>query len=646
MHSIVLATRNVARAALMAWLLTACPGRELASVHPCVLSEVVYAVRNDPPAKVDLLFVVDNSGSMRQEQLALAEALPSMVRELASGDADGDGELDFSPVSDLHVGVVSTDMGTGSVHGGDGCEPGPGDDGLLQRGPASEPVQSRCPGSVPLSQDAPSLQYEPRAPVDEDRLERFEREVACIAQLGTGGCQYEQPLEASLKALTPSDSTLTFGNNSTGHGNGANYGFLRPDSLLAVVVVTNGDDCSAADPELYNPDSSVYTGAPELRCSQYERTALYPVRRYVDGLLALRDDPGQLVFAPIAGVPPDLVDDPEYPDLDAILSDERMQKHPDPSRPGRLDGSCEAVEAQTGESRGPVVPPRRLVRVARGIERRLGNALVPSICQTDLRPALDAVMGQIIANSLGSFPPCLVREFAPDSTGKLRCRMVETLPHPDHGGPTRCAEVPGRHRIGCDPEVQDCAQVEPTYERDAQTGERVSGEICEVRQLAVHRSADGSATRQDVQDGPGWYYDDFSRQVTSLCGEDDTDGQRIAFTEGAHPPRGTRTNLECLDAVPRGAPRRRSCGLERECTVGSFCDPDDDPCDHSPRFGDALVCDPKTRTCQLPCESNADCLEHNLGGFVCNRRAEDGNPKTRSPFAISACMSPRCGWSW
>ena len=38
--------------------------------------------------KVDLLFVVDNSGSMSEEQRALAEQFPVMVRMLATGDLD------------------------------------------------------------------------------------------------------------------------------------------------------------------------------------------------------------------------------------------------------------------------------------------------------------------------------------------------------------------------------------------------------------------------------------------------------------------------------------------------------------------------------------------------------------------------------
>jgi len=45
--------------------------------------------------EVDLIFLVDNSGSMADEQVALQRELPSLVSALVSGDQDGDGVEDF-----------------------------------------------------------------------------------------------------------------------------------------------------------------------------------------------------------------------------------------------------------------------------------------------------------------------------------------------------------------------------------------------------------------------------------------------------------------------------------------------------------------------------------------------------------------------
>ena len=65
--------------------------------------------------------------------------------------------------------------------------------------------------------------------------------MGCVAVLGTGGCEYEQPLEASLAALTRQAEPGM-----------PNEGFLRNDSLLAIIYVTDEDDCSASNPQLYD----------------------------------------------------------------------------------------------------------------------------------------------------------------------------------------------------------------------------------------------------------------------------------------------------------------------------------------------------------------------------------------------------------
>ena len=47
--------------------------------------------------QLDLLFVVDNSNSMGEEQAAFTRELPDLVRSLTRGDIDLDGDRDFLP---------------------------------------------------------------------------------------------------------------------------------------------------------------------------------------------------------------------------------------------------------------------------------------------------------------------------------------------------------------------------------------------------------------------------------------------------------------------------------------------------------------------------------------------------------------------
>jgi hypothetical protein len=341
--------------------------------------------------KLDVLFVVDNSNSMREEQRALAEQIPRMARVLASGDVDRDGTQEYPAVESLHTGVVTTDMGTGAYAVGGVCGTDGGDDGLLQTDGHSE--DASCESSYPNF-----LEYQWG---DDSNPEMFAQRVGCVARVGTGGCGFEHPLEASLKALTPASSPIGFHGNETGHGSDAHEGFLRDDSVLALVVLSDEDDCSAADPELFNPnpDNIRYPGDINRRCADYPG-ALHPIRRYVDGLLALRERPSRVVYADIGGVPQQAVDDAAGIDYDALLAHPRMQKEPDPDHPTRLRPSCEAPEGE-GDTRGVAFPPRRRVRLARELQSEGAQSVVQSICSSDFAPAMGAILDRVAQGMSG-----------------------------------------------------------------------------------------------------------------------------------------------------------------------------------------------------------------------------------------------------
>jgi len=330
------------------------------------------------PTDVDVLFVVDNSGSMGEELESLAEQMPRFVRMLATGDLNGDGVVDVEPVTSLHIGLVTTDMGTGGFMIPTCREPNFGDDGIL-----------RTAGSMSIPGCAPSYpRFLEFAPPDGDP-DTVARSFSCLVRGGTSGCGFEQQLEAGLKALTPASSDVVFTLGTLGHGDDANAGFLRASSTLGVILVTDEEDCSVADPELFNPASAVYPGDLNLRCFTYPDAA-WPVSRYVNGLLALRaGHPAWLVYGLIAGVPVDLVEDPATTDYARILLDDRMQERIDPDNPNRLQPSCNVP------GRGVAFPPRRLVRVAQGLEGAGASTAVSSICQNDFTPAMDAILGRI-----------------------------------------------------------------------------------------------------------------------------------------------------------------------------------------------------------------------------------------------------------
>jgi hypothetical protein len=334
----------------------------------------------DPePLLVDLLFVIDDSGSMAEEQAALAAQFPVMVEVLVTGDLDRDGRPDVQPVSDLQVAVVTTNLGSAGFELG-GCQirPNNGSDGVHR----TRAGGAGCPGMVPSF-----LRFRPELM----RPDMFVSEFGCVARVGTSGCGLEQPLEAALKAVLPA-GVLSFLEGDA-HRDGANAGFIRDDAVLAVVLVSDEDDCSVADPELFNPLSETYPWDADPRGNQrciLFPEALTPVGRFVDGMRRAKSDPNDLLVAAITGVPPDLVRDPTDIDYDALLADERMQIRPNPRRPGFLLPACDRVGV------GFAVPAIRTVEAVRAFGP---SGVVQSICDENFANALTGIttrLGELI----------------------------------------------------------------------------------------------------------------------------------------------------------------------------------------------------------------------------------------------------------
>lgn len=140
-----------------------------------------FTIEDEPTNKVDILFVVDNSGSMADDQATLAENFATFIES-----ANNATDIDF------HMGVTSTDVldGTNALNG-----------------------RLLGPPHV-LTPATPNLQT------------TFES----YAVLGTNGAGIELGLEAMRLALSePLRST-------------DNAGFLRANAALSVIVVSDEDD--------------------------------------------------------------------------------------------------------------------------------------------------------------------------------------------------------------------------------------------------------------------------------------------------------------------------------------------------------------------------------------------------------------------
>jgi hypothetical protein len=622
-----------------------CLERDLISLNPCLVSGVARKIEASSIEKVDLLFVVDNSISMREEQAALKLQFPKLISTLTSGErADG---RKFPPVKSLHLGVVSTDMGLVGIPNNYGCDPNGGDDGTLQhRG-----GQPGCKASYPTF-----LTFDLGTSNPTDVATDF----GCIATLGTEGCGFEMPLEAGLKALWPkqyvdkdgnafdknpisflaTSSGGTFGHGDVAMTQGGNAGFLRNDaqqdlSLVAIVLVTDEEDCSSIDTSHFTSDRNnpISQEPANLRCFNHKEN-LFKVQRYIDGFKELR--PGQenlVIFAAITGVPVDLVDAAQrarFNDLvdedshdayyDAILNDPRMQEKPDgqPGQQANLVPSCNRPDPATGKL-ATAYPPVRLVQVARAFGK---NGVIQSICQNDFGPAMDAI---ITAITDGLVSVCLPKPLVRTSKGTVNCNVIWELPPPAAAGnntPTDC-EGPGTYLEPVDPD------------RPAMNDR--GGKNCKVQQLAV-------TDAHTVPTGKGWYYDNFSDELQKVCAGHP---QRVAFTDSAKPANGVTVKLECLNETQtlRSTDTRR---MPEQPNIGTPCNglvdasgapvALEDAC--AVRFKDgsedrSLFCHTELNVCMRGCQSTSQCPP----AWVCDIRAESLSQSGGRGF----CVNPTCG---
>ena len=507
--------------------------------------------------KVDLLFVVDNCNSMAGEQAQLRAQFPRLMETLTTGRRSPDDPRPFTPVRDLHVGVVSTDMGIPGVELPPSCHADGGDDGTLQNTPRNI-VGVTCENQYPVF-----LTYDSSA----DSPEQLSRDVSCVAMLGTGGCGFESQLEAPFKAMMRHlltdvqgnvvqnpyrfiavDENRTWGRGDLPIAQGGNAGFLRQDpkdpSLLVIVLLTDEEDCSVKSTDHLKPNNQLPEDSPyraediNLRCHNHPEF-LYDIRdRYLKGFRALR--PGRedlVVFSAIAGVPADLVSAEVMAETDLndegsreafyknILNDDRMKEVVDPaSMPGSGQGnlvpSCvRQVEGENAPS--TAYPPRRIVELARAFGP---NGMVQSICQDDFGPAVDMIVNSM-AKPLTEM--CMPQKLIRGDDDRVRCALIWELPTEDQAKeqmldentPTKCTDLPDL--------LDSSVEV-----RDADNG----GQRCAIRQLAVDHG--------NVESGSdGWYYDDFTDGLDDMCSEGLP--RRIAFTKRAHAPRGVAVALEC-----------------------------------------------------------------------------------------------------
>jgi hypothetical protein len=258
--------------------------------------EVELVMPPMPNPAIDLLFVVDNSGSTRDKQAQIAAHAKEALFDVL------DAAVGAPP--DLHVGVITTDMGTEVQIGDALCYDS--DDGRLVTGDPRPDYPEACPGisgnfiiDIDDGAGGRTTNY----------TGTLEEAFGCAVQVGDQGCGFEQPLGALAAALE----------------NPANAGFLRPDALLVTVFITDEDDCTSTSSEFFGPESMELGPIDSYRCFHFAMTCVEPldevgvktdchpmddpwimhrVPPYRDLLVAAKGgDPAKVIVATITGEP-------------------------------------------------------------------------------------------------------------------------------------------------------------------------------------------------------------------------------------------------------------------------------------------------------------------------------------------------------
>ena len=262
-------------------------------------------------SKLDMLFAIDNSASMGDKQELLVQAIPLFLERLTSpwcvptsdptgvavpsnkGVCDPGTQLEFPPIDDIHIGIVSSSLGGGGSP--DQCvitapnDPthqddrghllnrtrpaNPGDpDGVIA---AAQPVDGN--GGNFLAWTPGTQKQNVTNEPSETQLENDF--VALAGGVQEHGCGLEAQLESWYRFLVQPDPydqlTLTSENPPKAVLSGVDstvlkmrHDFLRPDSLVLIMQITDEED-SWSDPSWlggygWTTRSNQFPGGPSL----------------------------------------------------------------------------------------------------------------------------------------------------------------------------------------------------------------------------------------------------------------------------------------------------------------------------------------------------------------------------------------------
>jgi hypothetical protein len=395
-------------------LLYACNARSLEAPTLVPRSTEQQTVATVLNRDVDLLFLIDDSASMAPLQANLLRNFPAFMTALKALPGG---------LPNVHIAVISSDMGAG-----DGtvssCDSTGGKNGIFQytaRGACTSTGLNS--GATFISDIAGVRNY----------TGNLEDVFTCIAALGEEGCGFEHQLAAVARALGADGQAPPQ----------ENQGFLRPDAYLAIVMITNEDDCSApagsllfdtasntnlmsqlgppanfrcnefghvcdgAHPSRFAPGGDVNAMQTYGNCVSAEDGVLLRVADVVNGIRKVKTDPdNQIMVASISGLRSPYVVHWKQP-------------------PGNDTGPWPEISHVCSATDGSYADPSP--RIADFVAGFRGNGLQLPICADEYAQAL-----KTIADKIGGRlrKPCITQRVAKRAgTDRDDCSVVTHTPN-------------------------------------------------------------------------------------------------------------------------------------------------------------------------------------------------------------------------
>jgi hypothetical protein len=259
----------------------ACLDRPIGAPPPVTTNIFVDKITQTSVDKIDLLFMIDNSISMSDKQEILRDAVPDLVQRLvnpicvnadgvqrppsenAASPCDAGFTQEFNPIKDINIGIVSSSLG--DVGANAAC---PGQ-GFAMYAPDRVDM-AHLIGSLDRSRAKGNqwgfLEWRAGSTQLDDLNRDFQRQVTDV---GENGCGWEASLESWYRFLVDpvpyrelarvqcrgsQSSAANCVQPATGTDNRILLDdvllqqrdrFLRDDSLVAIIMLSDENDCSA-----------------------------------------------------------------------------------------------------------------------------------------------------------------------------------------------------------------------------------------------------------------------------------------------------------------------------------------------------------------------------------------------------------------